>query len=100
MPNEFTLVALESEQPMEEIIAAVEGGTWRPPEPYGAWRQAELRVLAQGQRVVIVANACQVSSTGEDVIPPAKALSPRRVASAARTLPRANNKRNCHAAWG
>ena len=81
MPDDRTLVHLESSMAIPEILQAVELGSWNPPQPYAgliAAGETSLRAVRQGCRVVIVA-VTPLCLPGDQQLPnKTRQLSPRQ----------------------
>ena len=73
MPDDHTLISLESSLSSGEILQAVDLGKWTPPEPYSCCLPAgtgELQALRQGRRVLILAKSpMNLSGSGNPARP-------------------------------
>ena len=81
MPDDRTLISLESPLHSGEILQAVDLGKWTPPEPYSCCLpggNGELHALRQGRRVLIIAKS-PMNPSGEAELPHhTRKLSPRQ----------------------
>ena len=81
MPDDHTLISLESPLPSGEILQAVNQGKWTPPEPYSCCMPAgngELHALRQGRRVLIIAKSPMNPSVEVETPLQTRKLSPRQ----------------------
>lgn len=63
LPDETTVILLQSTHPADRLLAMVRSGLWRPPAPYSEWLQTggyTLNATSAGSLVVIqVSCGCQ-----------------------------------------
>ncbi len=81
MPDDHTLVSLESSLNAGEIMQAVDLGKWTLPEPYSSCLPAgngELHALRQGRRVLIIAKIPLNPCVAAEIPCNTRNLSPRQ----------------------
>ena len=81
MPDDHTLISLESSLNAGEIMQEVDLGKWTPPEPYSFCLPAgdgELHALRQGRRVLIIAKSPLNHTVDPEISLKTRNLSPRQ----------------------
>lgn len=63
LPDEETLLMLESPLPADELTLAVQSGRWQPPEAFTGGRQLALRAIRQGPLVLVFPVGAQADET-------------------------------------
>jgi DNA-binding NarL/FixJ family response regulator len=80
LPNDQTFILLESLQPVDELVQAVQDGRWSPPEPYAAGMVASPGdplwcAFRHGNLVIITGQP--VKENEPEVLPPASEEEPQ-----------------------